>query len=174
MDSFVQENGDVHFSVWDGSKWVEQDSRILETARTSSHLAEISVKPGIPIKIKIREVHGSYPLDFVGIDYSKDEKVEVKELVPEYARTSGGADVLSNLIYDDDKYVTVAQGGQAFVRFADPDSSNKSYIIEIKGYFIVDVPDKTPSKEDLDLIASLLGDEKTLAKYVIPKYLGRA
>jgi len=164
----------IHFSVWDGFDWVEQEARYVGGARWSWSIAPISVTPGAPIKIKVTELVGSFPLDFVGIDYSADEEITTTELLPVSADQSG-KDVLSSILSDDDQYLEETTGDVAYIEFVEPSSitpgSEQSYVVVIGGYYLPNLPEKPLTIDNLLLVANLASDDRSLLEYVLPVYL---
>jgi hypothetical protein len=165
----------LHFSVWDGSEWVEQEAKYIGDARWSWSLAPLSVAPGEPIKVKVTRLIGAFPLDFVGIDYSADEEVALTELSPVFAQDQDGRDVLGALLSDDDEYLEQEPGDVTYMEFSSQpeglQNTKRSYVAEAGGYYVPDLPDKPFNPLELLRVAGLADDEKALLEYLLPEYL---
>jgi len=160
--------------VWNGTDWVVLHRAADATASTkgnnmvfSLNLTDIDTDN---IKIKFKSIVGVQGVDYVFIDYSEDEDIEVTEIMP--SAIIGGAK--EKILVDDSEYLVLESGDCIYVTFPElPNSENKSrtYLISDNGYYLHDynnVVNYTGEVEEL--MNQIFSDKFFASRYFIPKF----
>jgi len=180
FDDFVTRNAKVSAHVWDGSKWVSIDSQYLGFSNRGKRgeaimLSQIAPGPGL-LKLKLTFAVGTFSIDQVAVDYSKDAPIKVSSLQLAKAVTFDGKDALKTLLSDDGSYLVMKKGEWADAIFTDVPASpllDRSYVAAVKGHYTYDIPVKeSPMTSDKMLwITKLFTDDEFLLEYAIQNYL---
>lgn len=109
---------------------------------------DISRVEGDELRIKLRPPVGFWALNSFGVDYSTDQEVLIKKILPSEALTSAGEDVLADLVAPDDRYhVMPRTGDRTMLKFpAVPErpGMNRTVFMHSRGYYKLHLEETGP------------------------------
>ncbi|HKI90164.1 MAG TPA: hypothetical protein VKA38_14135 [Draconibacterium sp.] len=107
-----------------------------------------------PLRVKLESGTFFWEVDFAGIDYSTDTKIDYQIIQVNTATTQAGKDVRKQLLKDDGKYYVQPEvGDNAVITFNLPENQLKerSIFLHSKGWYqILHDPSGTPDREYLE------------------------
>ncbi|OGZ18789.1 MAG: hypothetical protein A2175_00710 [Candidatus Nealsonbacteria bacterium RBG_13_42_11] len=128
----------LNIEVWDGNNWVKQDSLRVGTELWDDFVVFLDIQDiqSDELKIRLEAIAGLYQVDYIAIDYSADEPMEIKELKPAMSLLNDKEIV--NLEMDDGKYVKLEKGDKIDITYnaiPEKDGWQRDYTVAIKGYY---------------------------------------
>ena len=160
--------------VWNGTDWDVLHRAADATASTkgnnmvfSLNLTDIDTDN---VKIKFKSIVGVQGVDYVFIDYSPDEKIEVTEIMPN--SVTGGAK--EKVLVDDSEYLVLESGDHIYVSFpelSNPKNKSRTYLISDNGYYLDDYNNVVSYTEEVEeLMDQIFSDRLFASRYFIPKF----
>ena len=144
--------------------------------REDIQVIDISGIAGDKVTIKIESTTGLLMVDSVLVDFSVDETVYTTELPVVTAIDGNGADIVPQLLSNDDNYFVMEEGDFANLSFDEPAAladHDRSYLVKADGYynspFITDIASETR----IDLLEQFLADPNYAMRYSLEKGLER-
>jgi hypothetical protein len=168
VTSLREDKGKLHFYTSDCADWNEQAAVYIGGQRSYWNVVELNVVPNEPIKVKIKEFVGTFTLDSVGIDYSEDNILNMKEL-PLNSAYKDGIDVSEKIRSNDKQYVETEKGDEVYLTFVDESKDDVSYVFEVGGYYVPIIKNRT--FPDIKTLLEILTDDRKLVDYVVPEYI---
>jgi hypothetical protein len=160
--------------IWNGTDWVVLHRTADATASTkgnnmvfSLNLTDIDTDT---VKIRFKSIVGVQGVDYVLIDYSEDEEIEVTQIPP--SSVTGGEK--EKILNDDSEYLILESGDCIYVTFPElPNSENKSrtYLISDNGYYLDNYNTIVNYTEEVEEFLNHIFSDKIFAsRYFIPKF----
>ena len=166
--------GRLHLAVWNGSEWVHEGVFAPPgpwIARDVIKTIDISGIEGDTVKIRLVSTAGLVLIDSVRMDYSPNEDVITHELSATTAVDANSIDVASEILTDDDDYLTMEKGNYAHLGFDEvapnPDY-DRSYVVKATGYYKSLVP--AEGEPHGELVERLLTDLPFARRYFLEGY----
>jgi hypothetical protein len=160
--------------IWNGTDWVVLQRTSDAAASTkgnnmvfSLNLTDIDTDT---VKIRFKSLVGVQGVDYVFIDYSEDEEIEVTQIQP--SSVIGGEK--EKILNDDSEYLILESGDCMYVRFPElPASDNRSrtYLISDNGYYLHNYNNDVDYTEELEeLVNQIFNDELFASRYFMPQF----
>ncbi|MFH0859956.1 MAG: pilin [Candidatus Altiarchaeota archaeon] len=136
----VFEESMMHVQLWDGAKWAEQERIGVGREGWVQLLIPINLSGLDTDEITVRLIApaGTYEVNSVHIDTTPDRKYMMEEAVPYDATSSGGEDMLAEIVSDDGEYANLKKGEHAIIRYRsvpEEQGYSRGYVVSAKGYF---------------------------------------
>jgi len=160
--------------VWNGTEWVVKYHTADAGASTKGNnmvfplnLTDIDTDN---VRIKFKSIVGVQGVDYVFIDYSEDEDIEVTEIIP--GAVTGSA--RETILQDDSEYLVLESGDCVYITFPElpnPENKSRTYLISDNGYYLHDYSNVVSYTEEVeDLMNQIFSDTLFAARYFIPKF----
>jgi hypothetical protein len=160
--------------IWNGTDWVVLYRTADAAASTkgnnmifSLNLTDIDTDT---VKIRFKSLVGVQGVDYVFIDYSEDEEIEVTQIIP--SSVTGGEK--EKILNDDSEYLILENGDCIYISFPElPTSENRSktYLISDNGYYLGNYNNVVNYTEEVEeLLNQIFNDEIFASRYFMPKF----
>ena len=166
---------------WNGSEWVDY-SPITQTSMQFGNplVVPINLSDISGNQLRLYTSVGVREIDYVAVDYTEDEPVNITQLEPvaatEHCVNGSTGDVLAEISATDDSYAVIDQGDYINYRFnamAPPaEGMQRTFIFPVTGYYYINGPEVPEDKMDnWPLFEELVYVPHAYCKWVIPRYI---
>ncbi len=141
MIRFMMREGMLHISIWENGTWVAK-APLMDVGpnvpKSQMTLIDLRGIHGGVLAVKLECVADLWKIDQVGIDYSPDRPVNIRELSPVTAINDENHDVTALLQDDDNRYYTTIKEQSAMLTFEAPpvnEAMTRMFVLKTKGYY---------------------------------------
>ena len=144
-------------------------------AKEKAYVLDIGDVPGESLKIKMSPAAGFWRMNFIGVDYSPDQRVEISEVKASEARDKNGRDIAALLENDDNRYLVMPETGDAaelsFSVPAPKPNLQRTIFLKIKGYYDIHLQPK--GEPQTELISKIFHEPGFSAQFALKMFQGQ-